>query len=208
MSTPYGPVPPLAPVKRIPAQDSSIQDNTSALQALTTVMGSPAQQAQLLALLEQIVTSGAQPFVPNIESGSILEQPPGIWTMATPPLAYRVWGGYVTGVVTSSTGYSGNDQVYGKVYTKATNPQANMANAPPGPALIVAHIELGLGGPSQADSETVSMQLPGVSIPAGTPLILDVNGNHPVTAAEIRMSGNIFYSIPLWLHVYRLSMAT
>lgn len=192
MTTPIGPVPPLPPSARVPAMDSSVQSNVTATQLIQTILGSPTQEGTLGALLTQIIESGAQPWVPNVQSASILEQPPGFATIGQPTAPFRVWGGYVSCAFTASSGFTGNSFCYAKVYVNGSTQD----NQPNGPPLIVAHVELGVGGASQADSDTCSMQMPGVPIPANTKLILDVNGNSPVPQAEIRASGNILYSIP------------
>jgi hypothetical protein len=178
-------VPEVAPVIRVPADDNSIQETNAALANLVALMGNPAQDGSLSNILQQLALFGAQPWVPNIQSAALNLQAPGFYTMATPSQAFRIWGGFVTGSARASSGYGpGTDAIYMKVYTSNT------------PQLTVAIVELALAVASSADSGSTFMQIPGVPMPAGTPMKLDVNGNVAISGAVLRGSGAIFYSIP------------
>lgn len=185
MSTPYGTVPPNPPVIHIPATDQSIQETITAINNLIALMGSPAQQGTTLATLQQLAEFGAQPWVPNVMSASVEEQSPGVYTLGTPAAAFRVWGGYVAGDIQGSTGFSGTTHIFMRVEVGQGTGQ-----------LKVAHIHLGLGGPSQANQDSMFTTIPGTPFPANTPLLLNVNASQGVPQAVINGSGNIFYSIP------------
>lgn len=197
MTSPIGTIPTVPPAVRTPAQDSSVQELITSINALIALLGSPAQQGTLESLLTQIISSGAQPFVPNMKSASLLEQGPGLYTMAAPATAFRIWGGYVTFGITTNGTYTGSDRPYAKVF-------ADMGTAsPPGggssnPQFIVAHVELAVSTANAADSGSTPATLPGAPMPAGSSLKMDVNGGNILSGGNgiEKASGNIFYSVP------------
>lgn len=187
-------VPSMPPTLRVPADDATLQATNAALVNLIKLLGSPAQDGSLAAVLQQLATFGAQPFVPNMQSASILEiGPSGPQPLISPApqKAFRVWGGYIAAAVRTNASYSGTgDLFYSKIYTQPPI-GGNL------PILVVAHIELSVGAASQHDSDALFVPIPGVQMPANSPLLIDVNGGTGLgTGGVLRVSGNIFFSVP------------
>ena len=176
------------PALRIPADDQTIQQTNAALQALITLLGSPAQDGTIASVLQQLAQFGAQPFVPNTQSASVLEVGPGQTILATPKQAFRVWGGYVAVSARTNNTFTGTAGFYGKIYAQPTG-----AN----PALIVSHVELAVANANDKDSGALFVGINGTEMPANSQLVLDLNGGTGLgTTGVLRASANIFYSIP------------
>lgn len=151
------------------------------VQAVNSTLGVPQQDTTGQALTNQIVTAGAQPWVPNMHSASLILQGPSITTVHTFAAASRIWGATVTYAAAQSGG-SGTTQLYALVRT--------------GGGIVLAVVEVTVAGPATNDSNTSTVSIPGIPVSSGDKIVLDVNNNGNLTGGVQRASCNVLYSVP------------
>jgi hypothetical protein len=126
---------------------------------------------------------GAVPAIKNPVGGEQILQAPGgsPYTIYTFPAAGRVWLASVSFSMGSSGG-TGSNQGYARVRIQG------------GQSLAIA--ECCVVGNPDSDSNEESNPYPGLSVPSGTKILLDVNGGATITGVVLRASGIFLGSIP------------
>lgn len=126
---------------------------------------------------------GLAPSVPNVQSGQKIQQSPGTTIMFTFSAAGRIWGAMVSYAM-GCTGGSGSQQGFARVFIPGT------------PDLVLAVVECCIAGTVAQDSNSDGLTYPGIAVPSGTQVKLDVNGGGGVTGGVNRGSGLVVVSIP------------
>lgn len=153
------------------------------VQAVNSTLGVPQQDHTGQGLLTQIQTAGAQPWVPNMHSASSILQGPGAspYTVHTFAAPSRIWGASVSMGVGVSGG-SGTKQYYSLVKTAG--------------GIVLAFVELVTEGATDKDSNTNTVQIPGIPVISGDQILLDVNAGAAISGGVGRASCNVLYSVP------------
>jgi len=151
--------------------------------ALLAVTGGTSWAPSPTQIALQIQALGVPPAVPGLGSGSQTLQGPGTgpYTMYTFASAGRIWAANISYSMGSSGG-TGSNQGYARVRVAG------------GATLAIVECCV-VGAPAQ-DSNTDSQTFPGLSVPAGTVVQLDVNSATTITGVVQRGSGLVVVSIP------------
>jgi hypothetical protein len=128
------------------------------------------------------LAAGVPPAVPGLASGSaILQGPTAGTTMYTFASAGRIWAANISYSMGSSGG-TGSNQGYARVLVQG--------------GATLAIVECVVVGNPSSDSNTDSQTFPGLSVPMGTVIQIDVNNNVGITGVVQRGSGLVVVSIP------------
>lgn len=185
---PQQPVP-YSPGSRSGVTVAPINLNTSGLaldttvQAVNTTLASPAQQSTLTGLLNQIVTAGAQPFVPNMKSASAILKNPASSpvTVHTFTAASRLWGAIITAGIGSTSG-TGTTNAYALVKT--------------GGGVVLTIVELAIAGATSDNAGSSPVSIPGIPVLSGDSIIMDVNNAVGIGGGVMRASCSVLFSVP------------
>lgn len=129
-------------------------------------------------------TYGTAPYVKNAVTKEKILQGPSISALYTFPAQGRIWAASVSMAI-GVTGGTGTNQVYGRVYVTGA----------PGVGTI-AIVECCVAGAVANDSNDDANQYPGMIVPQGAVVHLDVNNNVTVTGGVVRGSGLVAVSVP------------
>lgn len=129
-------------------------------------------------------TYGTAPYVKNAVTAEKILQSPGIYMLYTFTAAGRIWAASVSlGIGTS--GGSGTSQVYTRVYVTGAAGVGTLAV-----------VECCVAGTVANDSNDDANQYPGLLVPSGAVVHLDVNNNVSLSGGVIRGSGLVAVSVP------------
>ena len=124
---------------------------------------------------------GTQPAVKNLQTFVQILESPGTTHLFTFSAPGRIWGASVSYAM-GCTGGAGTQQGYARVHINGGN--------------TLAIVEACIAGAVANDSDTSDRDYPGLAVPAGTVVNLDVNGGTGVTGGVNRGSGLVAVSIP------------
>lgn len=127
---------------------------------------------------------GIPPFVPGLQSESLLLQGPSITPYYTFPKNARIWGGSITASMATNGSFSTGTPtpMYAKVRT--------------GTQTVLAMTQLILAASAGDSNGGSDRTFPGLAAAAGDTLVLDVNNNVTPTNADISASCTVLFSVP------------
>lgn len=127
---------------------------------------------------------GTAPYVKNAITQEKILQSPGIYMLYTFPEQGRIWAASVSMAV-GVTGGTGTNQIYGRVYVTGA---AGVGT--------IAIVECCVAGAVDSDSNDDANQYPGIVVPSGAIVHLDINNNVTVSGGVVRGSGLVAVSVP------------
>lgn len=129
-------------------------------------------------------TYGTAPYVKNAVTAEKILQSPGIYMLYTFNAPGRIWAASCS-LGIGVTGGSGTAQVYARVYVTGAAGVGTLAI-----------VEACVAGTTANDSNDDANQYPGLLVPAGAVVHLDVNNNVGLSGGVIRASGLVGVSVP------------
>ena len=127
---------------------------------------------------------GTAPYVKNATTAEKILQAPGFYVLYTFAAPGRIWAASVS-IGAGTTGGSGTSQLYARVYVTGA-----------GGVGTLAIVEACVAGTTAQDSNDDANQYPGLLVPAGAVVHLDVNNNVGLGGGVIRGSGLVAVSVP------------
>ena len=179
---------PYTPGSRAGAQVDTINLDKSGLaldttvQALNATLAAPAQQPTLDSLLAQIQTAGAQPYVPGLHSTNKRGIGASIQTLNTFAADSRIWRASISYAASSNSTFSGTSSMNAWLQT--------------GGGIVLAVVELALGGPNSETWGNDNGQIPGMPIAAGDTVAVYVNNGNTITNVLMQCSCTVLFSTP------------
>lgn len=127
---------------------------------------------------------GTAPYVKNAVTEEKILQSPGIYTLYTFTASGRIWAASVSLGIGTTSG-SGTSQVYARVYVSGASGVGTLAI-----------VEACVAGATSNDSNDDANQYPGLLVPSGAVVHLDVNNGGGLSGGVIRASGLVAVSVP------------
>lgn len=163
------------------ARDTTVQGVNSSVQSQTSGV----------TIAQDILQTGAPPFVPSLQAATVVRQAVAVTKFFTFPSAGRIWSVALSYFTTTNASYSiSTSQTYAAVET--TPPASDNLSI----ALTLGIVELGAADPNQGFSGQSNLSFNGLPVPAGTGLMLDVNAGSLIANLNQRASAVVLYSIP------------
>lgn len=143
-----------------------------------------AQETTLAAIPGQIQTMGAPPFIPGIQSKTVINQGPTTpHTFYTFAQAGRLWFALLSFAMSTNSNGASTNQAYARMIT--------------GSGITLPIVELSVGGPFSTNSGVATVGFGGIEITAGDQLQIDVNNGTSLGAdGEMRASLVALVTIP------------
>lgn len=126
----------------------------------------------------------AQPAVPGMLFASAVNiGAQAAHAIVTPPSAYRLWSAWISYSVLAETSYT---DAIAQFFASIQDPSGTNLTG----------IELAVYHAGQDQNDTIGVQFPGLSLPAGQAVVLNVNSGTVLTGTQQRASAGVMYSIP------------
>lgn len=128
---------------------------------------------------------GVPPAVPNCQGADLFQQGVvGAALLLLFPVPSRIWTLILTYVITTNGSFATNTaRTIAYVQTTKSN-------------LVLASVQLGVGGPSQHDSGTCSVSFNGLPVVAAETVYLNVNGGNVISNLFQQATVSMLYSTP------------
>ena len=127
---------------------------------------------------------GTAPYVKNAITAEKILQAPGFYVLYTFTAPGRIWAAGIS-IGAGTTGGSGTSQIYARVYVTGAAAVGTLAI-----------VEACVAGTTANDSNDDASEYPGLLVPSGAVIHLDVNNNVGLGGGVIRASARVAVSVP------------